>query len=108
MICDGLSCQGSIFVSPCLACLFRLRGCGFVVPMLEVLLNGSFLGRSIFVSHGSHSTASLTALAMQCFVEGGITGMVFLLESGGYCCGRHVEMAGVRVAWRFRWKEKDA
>src|SRR5271170_1415706 len=90
-----LPSQSSIFVSSRLPCLLSLDVGGLVVPMLEVLVDSSFLRRGIFISQGRKSI-TINALAMHGLVESCISLPVFGLESDG---GRHVWKAGVR--WKF-------
>lgn len=68
---------------PPVAYLARLLGLvcrRLVVPMLEVLIDGSLLGSPVLLKHGSHSTASLCRLAVHGLVELGIANMVFLFK----------------------------
>jgi hypothetical protein len=94
-----LSSQSSIFVSSGLPRLLCLDVGGFVVPMLEILINSSFLGGGVFVPHG-RKTISVDALSMESFVESRIPLEVFLLETRGNCGRRHVEMAEVQLGLR--------
>lgn len=81
-----------------LGCFF---GGALVVEVLEVLVNGEFLGLLVLVKHGGNSTSRFGRLAMQGFVELGISLAILSLEasrSSSHC---------VKVVGRGR-KELDA
>lgn len=96
---DVLPGQGSVFGSPglstrqvsestqlhsyksYLAISIGLIGVVLVVPVLEVLVDGSLLSCSVLATHGSETTTSLGRLAMQSLVEGGIARDILALKS---------------------------
>jgi hypothetical protein len=63
-----------------------------VVPVLEVLVDGSLLRIVALGEHGGNATTSLGGLAMQGLVEGGVASFVLALESR--TGGDHVEILG--------------
>lgn len=63
--------------------LSDLRGfilCGLVIPMLEVLVNSSFLRRLVLLHHGTESSLRGGRVLVHGFVEGGIASMILGLE----------------------------
>ena len=68
-----------------------------VVPVLEVLVDGSLLCIGILVSHGSEATLSLSGLAMEDAVEFRIARMVLLFKGRG----SHVDSN-----WKLKWDKK--
>lgn len=65
---------------------------GLVVPVLEILVDGSLLRIVALGEHGGNATAGLGGLAMQGLVEGGVASFVLALESR--TGGDHVEGLG--------------
>lgn len=61
---------------------------GLVVPVLEILVHSGLFGISALGEHGRNASLGLGRVAVHGLVEGGISGLVLLLESSG----SHVEL----------------
>ncbi len=80
--------------------LLRFGRCGFVVPMLEVFLDGCFLRRGVFLQHGPYATFLLCAFAMEDFVVGCVPVVVFRLKPYR-AHGREYENSAEWISVRF-------
>jgi hypothetical protein len=91
---------------------FSVRFClvlrGLVIPMLEVLVNGGFLGLGVLLPHGHHSSSFFGRFPVHDVVEGCVSGVVFGLEGDGRhgCSCRGVFM-GTRVEVEVGEKSPD-
>lgn len=66
-----------------LAISIGLLGVALVVPVLEVLVDGSLLRSGVFPTHGRQTTTSLGGLAVQGLVESSIARDILALKSSG-------------------------
>lgn len=57
--------------------------CSLVVPVLEVLIDGSLLRITAFAEHGGKTTGGLSTRTVQCLVELSIASVVLALEVRG-------------------------
>lgn len=78
-----------------LAISIGLIGVVLVVPVLEVLVDGSLLGRSGLATHSSETTTSLGRLSVQSLVEGGIARDILALKGSRSHGVEWVEERGV-------------
>jgi hypothetical protein len=81
---------------------FSVRFClvlrGLVIPMLEVLVNGGFLGLGVLLPHGHHSSSFFGRFPVHDVVEGCVSGVVFGLEGDGrHGCSCRGFFMGTRV-----------
>lgn len=78
-----LSSEGSVFVPPRLSGCFRFYCCSFVVPVLEVLVDGQLLRLGVLLQHRHEPSALLRRLAMHRPVEGSIAYVILVFEGNG-------------------------
>ena len=69
-----------------------------VIPMLEVLIDGSLVRVLVLLQHCGEAPSGSGGVLVHCVVESCITGVVLLFE----LCGCHVEKR-----WRWEWKVRS-